>query len=275
MSLSFRVTGIFHRRPGQQGRNKTSGRYRAWVLFPAFLLSGESSLSLDTTVSSELWGLPLVEVAETSVMGHDVTSAVAGISDREREAVRCRWQADRVLLASLGQATSAIPLANPIDDCMPDTPVESVEKSAVNRAIQEKVIALTAEEYPLAAMAESIAVYDTTIAGLIVGIAKKESNWGKRTPKLHGEECFNYWGYRGRGNRGMTADGYGCFEDPSDAVEVIGNRLVELSHLRGTADPERMVVWKCGSSCATHSPESVRKWIDDVSIYYHKFVAQS
>ena len=75
-------------------------------------------------------------------------------------------------------------------------------------------------------MAESISRYDDPIAGLIVGIAKKESNWGKRTPKLRGEECFNYWGYRGPGSRGMTEDGYGCFEKPSDAVETIGNRLV-------------------------------------------------
>ena len=69
----------------------------------------------------------------------------------------------------------------------------------------------------------------------------------------------------------MTEDGYGCFEKPSDAVETIGNRLVELSELRSTTEPANMVVWKCGSSCASHSPESVRKWISDVDIYYRQF----
>ena len=34
--------------------------------------------------------------------------------------------------------------------------------------------------------------------------------------------------------------------------------------------PQKMVVWKCGSSCAGHDPAGVSKWISDVSIYYNK-----
>lgn len=124
--------------------------------------------------------------------------------------------------------------------------------------------------FPIEAMTAAIGEYDREIAGLIVGIGKKESNWGKRTPKLLGEECFNYWGYRGAGDRGLTPDGYGCFETPEAAVHAIGNRLIELRELRSSGTPERMVIWKCGSSCATHSPESVRKWIADVNLYYRE-----
>ncbi|MFZ1683992.1 MAG: hypothetical protein WAU88_07645 [Candidatus Zixiibacteriota bacterium] len=124
--------------------------------------------------------------------------------------------------------------------------------------------------FPIEVMTKAIGEYDREIAGLIVGIGKKESNWGKRTPKLLGEECFNYWGYRGAGDRGLTPDGYGCFETPEAAVRAIGNRLIELRELRSSGTPERMVVWKCGNSCATHSPESVRKWISDVDLYYRE-----
>lgn len=126
------------------------------------------------------------------------------------------------------------------------------------------------EGFPIAAMTKAIAAYDREIAGLIVGIGKKESNWGKRTPKLEGVECFNFWGYRGAGTNGFTPDGYGCWSTPEEAVKTIGDRLVKLREVRLSAEPARMIVWKCGSTCASHSDESVRKWIADVDIYYRK-----
>lgn len=138
---------------------------------------------------------------------------------------------------------------------------------AANLDLENELIPLLGD-YPIAVMARAISSYDREIAGLIVGIGKKESNWGKRTPKLFGEECYNYWGYRGQGDRGLTPDGYGCWETPEAAVKAIGDRLVTLREQRSSSTPERMVVWKCGSSCATHSKESVAKWIADVNIYY-------
>lgn len=122
--------------------------------------------------------------------------------------------------------------------------------------------------YPIEAMTQAIATYDREIAGLIVGIGKKESNWGKRTPKLNGEECFNFWGYRGTGTRGFTPDGYGCWNTPEEAVKTIGDRLEKLRDVRASTEPARMIVWKCGNSCAGHSEESVQKWIADVNFYY-------
>lgn len=124
---------------------------------------------------------------------------------------------------------------------------------------------------PMEAMVPTIATFDREIAGLIIGIGKKESSWGLRTPKsAHGAECFNFWGYRGPGDLGLTPSGYGCFSTPAQAVEKIGGRLEELKKLRASTSPARMIVWKCGSTCEGHSPESVRKWISDVNLYYQK-----
>lgn len=122
--------------------------------------------------------------------------------------------------------------------------------------------------YPIEAMVSTIATYDRDIAGLIVGIAKKESNWGKRVPRTtSGDDCFNYWGYKGAGARGI-AMGHGCFGESAEAVHAIGGRLQELVALRHTSEPANLTIWKCGSSCASHSPESVKKWISDVDLYF-------
>lgn len=125
---------------------------------------------------------------------------------------------------------------------------------------------------PIEAMSPLIARYDRDIAGLLVGIAKKESSWGERVPlDASGNDCFNYWGYKSAGTRGV-AMGHACFGSPEEAVSVVGDRIVELVGLRKTSSPSSMIIWKCGSSCATHSPESVRKWIADVDLYYQKIV---
>ncbi len=123
--------------------------------------------------------------------------------------------------------------------------------------------------YPIEAMVPAIAKYDRNIAALIVGIAKKESDWGKHVPvDAAGNDCFNYWGYKGAGARGIEM-GHGCFGTSEEAVQAVGDRIVELSTLR-TTEPEKMVIWKCGSSCAWDNPDNVKKWIADVHIYYDK-----
>ncbi len=126
--------------------------------------------------------------------------------------------------------------------------------------------------FPIEAMTALISQQNKTTAAFLVGIAKKESNWGKRVPRADdGSDCFNYWGYRGAGSRGI-AMGHGCFGSPEEAVGIVGGRLdtfVNEYHFRTAQD---LIVWKCGWSCAGHSKTSVKKWISDVG-YYTKKIA--
>jgi len=128
------------------------------------------------------------------------------------------------------------------------------------------------EGHPIEAMVPYISQQDRKVAALIVGIAKKESNWGKRSPSKNGEDCYNYWGYKGGGSRGHAL-GYGCFEGPEEAIDVVGGRIYELAIEAKRETPREMIIWKCGSSCAGHAPGSAEKWIQDVDIYYSRLVA--
>ncbi|MEN8252033.1 MAG: hypothetical protein ABFQ53_00415 [Patescibacteria group bacterium] len=124
------------------------------------------------------------------------------------------------------------------------------------------------EGYPMAEIATEIAREDREVAAFLVAIAKKESAWGKYTPKLHGRECYNYWGYRGKRER-MGSGGHTCFDSPEDAVSTVALRIKRLIN-NGYNTPEKIVVWKCGYSCVGHSSASVDKWVRDVDVYYNK-----
>lgn len=121
--------------------------------------------------------------------------------------------------------------------------------------------------YPIEAMLPYIFSQDRLTAAFLIGIAKKESNWGKRVPVLDGQDCFNYWGYRGV-RRMMGSGGHTCFNSRKDAVETVASRLNTLIHSAKLDTPEKMIVWKCGFSCQGHSRESVKKWISDVDLYF-------
>lgn len=122
--------------------------------------------------------------------------------------------------------------------------------------------------YPIEAMLPYIFEQDRLTAAFLVGIAKKESNWGKRVPvDESGADCFNYWGYRGI-RRMMGTGGHTCFNSRQDAVETVAKRLNTLIHSEELNTPEKMIVWKCGFSCSGHSRESVKKWISDVDMYF-------
>ncbi len=122
---------------------------------------------------------------------------------------------------------------------------------------------------PMENMIGSINKQDRIIAAFLVGIALKESQFGKHSPKLHGQDCYNYWGYRGKRAR-MGTGGHTCFDSPEDAVNTVSKRLKTLVFKQHRTTPQKMLIWKCGSSCATHSPTSVAKWVADVSIYFNK-----
>lgn len=180
----------------------------------------------------------------------------------------CALKAEAVFLRSFNGEESDAAVSSEDDGCAEILFGDDGLKNVSEKEFETELRTLVAG-YPIEAMLPSIVKYDRNIAALIVGIAKKESDWGKHVPLDDaGHDCFNYWGFKGAGTRGV-AMGHGCFGSPSEAVERVGNRIVELSTLRTTA-PEKMVVWKCGSSCAWDKPENVRKWIADVHIYYDK-----
>lgn len=121
--------------------------------------------------------------------------------------------------------------------------------------------------YPIEAMLPYIFEQDRLTVAFLIGIAKKESNWGKRVPVLDDQDCFNYWGYRGI-RRMMGTGGHTCFNSRQDAVETVAKRLNTLIRSEALNTPEKMIVWKCGFSCSGHSRESVKKWISDVDMYF-------
>lgn len=119
---------------------------------------------------------------------------------------------------------------------------------------------------PMEQMVPFIVKQDRTVAAFLVGIAKKESNWGRHVPVLAGQDCFNYWGYRGIRAR-MGTGGHTCFDSPEDAVNTVANRIQDL--VQSDVDtPQEMVIWKCGSAC--NQDGQAGKWITDVSAYFHK-----
>lgn len=147
-----------------------------------------------------------------------------------------------------------------------DVPIlDTAEKEEIS-PLEESISELVAG-YPIQEMAKAISKQDKLVASFLVAIAKKESAWGKHTPKKNGERCYNFWGYRGGEN--PTQSGYSCFDSPEQAVAVVGARIQRLVN-QGIDTPEKMLVWKCGSSCATHDPAGVRKWVSDVAMYINK-----
>ena len=121
--------------------------------------------------------------------------------------------------------------------------------------------------YPLEEMVSSIGKQNKEVAKYLVAIAKKESAWGKNSPEKDGRDCYNYWGYRGAYNQ--TESGYSCFDNPGQAVRIVGRRIGELLK-QNIKTPEDMIVWKCGRTCDGHGDANVQKWIDDVGYYYYK-----
>jgi len=144
---------------------------------------------------------------------------------------------------------------------------EANEEIGFKRKEMEDEIMAMVEGYPIEAMVPEIIKRDRMIAALLVAIARKESAWGKRVPVLNGEDCFNYWGYRGIRKR-MGSGGHTCFDSPKDAVDTVAKRIETLVNREGLNTPAKMVVWKCGYDCSWDNKTAIQKWISDVDYYY-------
>ncbi|MFZ5982079.1 MAG: hypothetical protein ACOYS2_00685, partial [Patescibacteria group bacterium] len=114
---------------------------------------------------------------------------------------------------------------------------------------------------PLGEMSKELAQLPEDTAAFVIAIAKKESQWGRRAPSKNGQDCFNYWGYKGASEEQVM--GYSCFTSRQEAVEKVGARIQKLLD-NGLDTPEKFIVWKCGRSCSGHDPQGVAKWIADV-----------
>lgn len=150
-----------------------------------------------------------------------------------------------------------------------DTPKQKpaiATKQNYSQVLDKQVVAII-KDTPMEKMSKDIAKQDRAVAAYIVGIAMKESKFGKFSPKKNGADCYNYWGYRGKEN--PTKSGYSCFNSPSHAVSVVGGKIATML-TKGSKNPAQMISWKCGRSCAGHDPVAVQKWIDDVAINYYK-----
>ena len=144
---------------------------------------------------------------------------------------------------------------------------EKIFQEQAPPSVLEQKISKMVEGYPISRMVPFISKRDQDVASYLIAIAKKESDWGKYSPKKDGKECFNYWGYRGTYNQ--TDSGYSCFRSPAQAVGVVGDRIKDLIN-QNIDTPKEMVVWKCGSDCSVFSDYSVDKWISDVDLYMGK-----
>lgn len=145
-------------------------------------------------------------------------------------------------------------------------------QAPVRQTIQQKNIHKLVDGYPIEEMEPFITKQNKVTAAFLISIAKKESNWGKRVPLTEtGDNCYNYWGYKGAGSRGV-AMGHGCFGSPKEAVAVVGKRINTFVQEYHFTTPEKLIVWKCGWNCDTHSQKSVKKWISDVGYYFDKII---
>jgi len=233
---------------------------QALFLSGIFLLSSVSVYALSPKETGPSGRLPMASVNRDA-------------SDGRREA--CVLYMERELLTSFGAGTrnDSDRESSEFDRCGEILAEEDFFRGEEADTLEAEIGTLVSG-YPIENMAPFSAKYDREVAGLIVGIAKKESDWGLHVPTRDGQDCYNYWGYKGVGSRG-TSIGYGCFGTPEEAVKAVGDRLTELVSQRQASSPEKLVVWKCGSSCAGDSPENVRKWISDVRVYYDRLATKS
>lgn len=140
---------------------------------------------------------------------------------------------------------------------------------SVAPTVLEQDIRSMVDGYPMEVMSKEISRHDRVVAAFVVAIAKKESNWGKRSPKLDGKDCYNYWGFREKRDR-MGTGGHTCFDSPKEAVRAVSKRIENLMYEYDRNTPREMIVWKCGYSCVGHSDTSVDKWVSDVDYYFRQ-----
>lgn len=132
----------------------------------------------------------------------------------------------------------------------------------------EKLYAIV-EDAPIKEMVPFIAKRDKRTAAFLVAIAKKESSFGEHSPSLNGQDCYNYWGYKGSAGRG-TSMGYACFASPEEAIQIVGDRIDVLVNKNRTTPASMVHTWKCGTNCS--GDPGAPGWVSTVAMYFEKIV---
>lgn len=150
--------------------------------------------------------------------------------------------------------------------------VSDNEFSEKSKTEFEKAARTMVKGYPIEKMLPYILEKDQKVAAFLISIAKKESSFGERVPVLNGQDCYNYWGYRGQ-RKLMGSGGHTCFNSRKDAVDTVAKRLTVLVNEQKRDTPAKMVLWKCGNSCAaTGGQAAANKWVSDVDGYFEKLM---
>jgi hypothetical protein len=149
---------------------------------------------------------------------------------------------------------------------------QSKIQEGLKNGTMEKELKEMLKGYPMEKMIPFVAEKDKKVAAFLVGIAKKESNWGKISPELKGQDCYNYWGYKSI-NGEDSSGAYACFDNPKEAVDIVGKRMETFINKKSLTDPGKMVTaWKCGYDCSWDDPGAVKKWVSDVKMYYDEVI---
>lgn len=146
---------------------------------------------------------------------------------------------------------------------------EAAREAAQKDTFEGKLRAMV-KGYPIEKMVPDIARQDKIVAAFLIGMAKKESDWGRHAPVLDGKDCKNYWGFRAKREK-MGTGGHTCFDSNSDAVMTVSRRIKNIIENEKIKTPQGMVtVWKCGYDCSWDSPSAVKKWVSDVDGYFEE-----
>ncbi|MFA6383457.1 MAG: hypothetical protein WCX17_03465 [Parcubacteria group bacterium] len=159
-----------------------------------------------------------------------------------------------------------------INDNIDMDSITSLLKEQSNQTDLEKQIVDMVKGYPIEKMAPLIAKQDRVVAAFLVGIARQESSWGVHVPVYKGQECWNYWGWRGK--NAVGTGGHTCFATPEEAVETVAKRIKFLVSNQKLNTPEKMIVWKCGD-CSWDNQRDMQRWISSVSTYFKKLNTES
>ncbi|KKR21936.1 MAG: hypothetical protein UT50_C0002G0027 [Candidatus Moranbacteria bacterium GW2011_GWA2_39_41] len=200
-------------------------------------------------------------------LGQNVSAAIedaTAVTQAEQASALIGYAGDNVVDAKSAQDSSV----DDIDTSFVTKLLEQAEEKEDGEFEQE--LREMVRGYPIEVMIPEIVKQNRIVAAFIVAIAKKESAWGKRVPVLDGQDCYNYWGYRGIRDK-MGTGGHTCFDSPEDAVATVAKRIGFLVSNKKLTTPDEMVIWKCGSNCAvTGGQAAANKWISDVSMYFDK-----